>query len=129
MKRALFAKNVIALLNYFSLETVWKMSNHKNINDDEEFGTVMASAGNKLVVVDFNATWCGPCQKIHPVFIQLAHKFPQALFLGVSIIIRQFLCFSYSISSGNIIFKLHISIEFCFNFLGFVQLGRCGSMS
>lgn len=60
------------------------MSNHKDIADDEEFSTTLLSAGNKLVVVDFNATWCGPCQKMHPVFIQLAHKFPNALFLGVS---------------------------------------------
>jgi thiol-disulfide isomerase/thioredoxin len=59
------------------------MSNHKTIKDDEEFGTVMSAAGNQLVVVDYNATWCGPCVKMHPVFIQLAHKFPQALFIGV----------------------------------------------
>jgi thiol-disulfide isomerase/thioredoxin len=61
------------------------MANHKNVSDDEEFTALLSSAGSKLVVVDFNATWCGPCQKIHPVFIQLAHKFPQALFLGVDV--------------------------------------------
>lgn len=62
-----------------------KMSNHKDVSDDDEFISLLNSAGSsKLVVVDYNATWCGPCQKIAPVFIQLAHKFPQALFLGVS---------------------------------------------
>jgi len=61
------------------------MSNHKNIQDDEEFATVMQSAGGKLVVVDYNATWCGPCQKIHPVYTQLAKKYPNALFLGVDV--------------------------------------------
>jgi len=60
------------------------MANHKNMKDDEEFATVMATTGNKLLVVDFNATWCGPCQKMHPIFIQLAKKFPEALFVGVS---------------------------------------------
>jgi thiol-disulfide isomerase/thioredoxin len=61
------------------------MANHKDIEDDEEFSATLQSAGNKLVVVDFNATWCGPCQKMHPIFIQLAHKFPHALFLGVDV--------------------------------------------
>jgi len=62
------------------------MSNHKNVSDDDEFSTLFNGAGpSKLVVVEFNATWCGPCQKIHPVFIQLAQKFPQALFLGVDV--------------------------------------------
>jgi len=59
------------------------MANHKNVADDEEFNTLLNGAENKLVVVDYNATWCGPCLKIHPVFMQLAHKFPEALFLGV----------------------------------------------
>jgi thiol-disulfide isomerase/thioredoxin len=61
------------------------MANHKDVSDDEEFATLLGSAGSKLVVVDFNATWCGPCKQIHPVFIQLSHKFPEALFLGVSL--------------------------------------------
>lgn len=64
------------------------MSNHKNVSDDEEFQTLLAGAGNKLVVVDFNATWCGPCIKMHPIFLQMAHKFPEALFLGVRLLIR-----------------------------------------
>jgi len=56
------------------------------VGDDDEFIALMNSAGSsKLVVVDYNATWCGPCLKIAPVFIQLAHKFPQALFLGVDV--------------------------------------------
>lgn len=55
------------------------------INDDNHFHGELSASGAKLVVVDFTATWCGPCQTIAPVFEQLASKYPRAVFLKVDV--------------------------------------------
>ena len=30
---------------------------------------------NKLVVVDFFATWCGPCQELSPILVELDKQY------------------------------------------------------
>ena len=36
------------------------------------------------VVIDFYATWCGPCKKLGPFFSQLSLEFPDITFLKVN---------------------------------------------
>lgn len=55
----------------------------KHITSAAEFATLIA--GDKLVVVDFFATWCGPCHAIAPIFEQLAARYKHATFAKVDV--------------------------------------------
>ena len=56
------------------------------IHSQAEFDAALSGAGkSKLVVVDFFATWCGPCQQIAPKFEAMAKELSQARFLKVDV--------------------------------------------
>ena len=41
--------------------------------NSQNFETLIADS--KPVVVDFGATWCGPCQMVAPIIEELAHEY------------------------------------------------------
>lgn len=57
----------------------------KEIHSLQEFNAALAAAGHSLVVVDFTATWCGPCRMISPVFHKLSEEFKHVVFLKVDV--------------------------------------------
>lgn len=44
-----------------------------------------ANASGRLLVVDFSASWCGPCKAIGPQFAEMATEFPHVDFASVDV--------------------------------------------
>ncbi|KAG8228459.1 hypothetical protein J437_LFUL009110 [Ladona fulva] len=61
------------------------MGHVKAIENEGHFQTELQNAGTKLVVVDFFANWCVPCQRISPKFAEMSRKYPNAVFLKVDV--------------------------------------------
>ncbi|EPX72983.1 cytosolic thioredoxin Trx1 [Schizosaccharomyces octosporus yFS286] len=53
------------------------------VSKTEDFKAVIAQ--NKLVVVDFFATWCGPCKAISPKVDQFSKTYSDAEFIKVDV--------------------------------------------
>lgn len=57
----------------------------KELKTREEFNKALKDAGEKLVVVDFFASWCTPCVRIVPYVRELAETYTNAVFYKVNV--------------------------------------------
>ncbi|KAL6636745.1 hypothetical protein ACP70R_024317 [Stipagrostis hirtigluma subsp. patula] len=57
---------------------------HSKAAWDEQWEAHKA-ASSKLMVIDFSASWCGPCRFIEPAFKEMASRFPDAVFVKIDV--------------------------------------------
>jgi len=69
------------------------------VNNTTEFENYINITNKKYILVDFQAKWCKPCQKIAPRIEALSNKYPQILFLKVDINQIEELADRYNVSS------------------------------
>ncbi|XP_044589096.1 thioredoxin-T-like isoform X2 [Cotesia glomerata] len=59
----------------------------------------LADADSKLVVIDFYATWCGPCKIIGPKIEELAGEHTEVVFVKVDVDECEDIATEYNINS------------------------------
>lgn len=63
-------------------------------------GATVDFAQGKPVIIDFNATWCGPCKAFAPTFDEVAAQFAgKALFYSVDVDLHPELAAEYGVTS------------------------------
>lgn len=71
-----------------------------SVKSKEDFGNYLKAAGKKLVVLDFYATWCGPCKKIEGFIEELANAhMDEVVILKVNVDECEEVAIDYNVSS------------------------------
>merc|ERR1712243_176474 len=55
----------------------------KHVHTEEEFDEIVKN--NKHVIAKYSASWCGPCRKIAPVYIELSNEVENVVFLHIDV--------------------------------------------
>ncbi|XP_059830797.1 thioredoxin-like [Hypanus sabinus] len=57
----------------------------RKLENKKDFEMILKESGSKLVVIDFSATWCGPCKMIKSCFQKLAEDNTDVIFCEVDV--------------------------------------------
>ena len=57
----------------------------KPIETKADFDQALIDAGDRLVVIDFFATWCGPCRVISPKVEEFSTTYDKVVFLKIDV--------------------------------------------
>ena len=79
----MFRTTLRPALNFQKTAFVRFNSTVKEITNLKDFRTFVGAP--KVSVIDFYATWCGPCKALEPIFAALAEKAPEVQFGRVDV--------------------------------------------
>lgn len=72
--------------------------NIRSLENEEDLQGIIESVGNRLLVMEFWATWCSACKTFLPFFHQICAKYEDVVFLQVDIDNLSELASNYGIS-------------------------------
>ena len=91
-------KQALSLILVFLTVFVFAEDGIKEVETAQDFDAAIQSS--QIVVADFYATWCPPCQKLAPVMNQLSHEFKgKAAFIRIDVDKAQDLTQKYDIGA------------------------------
>lgn len=82
------------------------MSNLKAVTDSTFSSEVIEASRIKPVVIDFWATWCGPCRMLTPVLEEIADEHDEVTFVAVDVDHNAELALKYSVRSIPTVLKI-----------------------
>lgn len=82
------------------------MSTLKAVTDDFFAVEVIEASHEKPIILDFWASWCGPCRMLTPVLEELASETPAAEFVAVDVDANPELSQAFNIRSIPTVLKI-----------------------